>query len=51
MDLTYFLIMIAPVLILFLSIAIVFFWAGKAKPPSFLREADPDEEPPSDENI
>lgn len=38
MDLTWILIMIAPPLVLFAAIFIVFLWASKAKAPAFVRE-------------
>ncbi|WP_425352550.1 cytochrome bd oxidase small subunit CydS [Alteribacter populi] len=38
MDLTTFLIMLAPPIVLVLSVAVVFIWGAKAKPPHFLQD-------------
>ncbi|WP_281170427.1 cytochrome bd oxidase small subunit CydS [Alteribacter aurantiacus] len=40
MDLTFFLIMIAPPLVLVGAVAFVFVWAAKAKPPHYLQDND-----------
>lgn len=40
MDITWFLIMIAPPLVLFTAVFVVFLWASKGKTPAFVREAE-----------
>ncbi|UTR14187.1 hypothetical protein MM221_16685 [Salipaludibacillus sp. LMS25] len=43
MDLTTFLIMVAPPLVVVLTLFIVFFWGAKGKPPSFIQENENNE--------
>lgn len=40
MNFTDFLILVAPQLVLVLSIVFVFIWGAKAKPPAFLQDAE-----------